>query len=115
MRLSRAREEQEPIAIIGIGCRYGGGIVDFDSFQRVIAAGRDAVGPVPPDRWSAAVDSGDRSSAGAGYCGFGAFLPDVGRFDASFFGIRPEVAREIDPQHRLLMEVAWEAAEDAGL
>ncbi|GAA1629760.1 beta-ketoacyl synthase N-terminal-like domain-containing protein [Catellatospora bangladeshensis] len=115
MRLSRGRNEQESIAIIGIGCRYGGGIVDFDSFQRVIAAGVDAVGTVPPDRWSAAFDSGDRTTAGAGYCGFGAFLPDVGRFDASFFGIRPEVAREIDPQHRLLMEVAWEAAEHAGL
>ncbi|MEV4410635.1 beta-ketoacyl synthase N-terminal-like domain-containing protein [Catellatospora sp. NPDC049609] len=115
MRLSRRRDEQESVAIIGIGCRYGGGIVDFDSFQRVIAAGVDAVGTVPPERWSSAYNADDRTTAGAGYCGFGAFLPDVGRFDASFFGIRPDVAREIDPQHRLLLEVAWEAAEDAGL
>src|SRR3954470_19196947 len=94
----------EPIAIIGIGCRFPGADGP-DAFWRLLCDGGDAVGAVPPGRWEDA-----RGATGVGHEGaprFGGFLGQVDRFDADFFGISPREAVRVDPQHRLLLEVAW--------
>ncbi|SCL19236.1 polyketide synthase [Micromonospora inyonensis] len=107
----------EPIAIIGIGCRYPGGIDDPRSFWEVIAAGTDAIGEIPPDRWRAdAHFDSDPATPGRMFVRQGGFLRSpVDRFDAGFFGMAPREAAALDPQQRLLLEVTWEAFEDAGL
>lgn len=93
----------EPIAVVGIGCRFPGGGDDPDSYWRMLCDGVDASGPVPPNRWC----DPDTPS--------GSFLSTaVADFDTDAFGITPREARSIDPQHRLVLEVAWEALEDAG-
>ncbi len=98
---------QEPIAVIGIGCRFPGGADGPQEYWRLLAEGRDAVTEVPADRWRAAdVDASP----------WGGFLPGgVQGFDPAFFGISPREAARMDPQQRLLAEVAWEALEDAGI
>jgi amino acid adenylation domain-containing protein len=98
---------REPIAIIGIGCRFPGASGP-DAFWRLLHAGTDAIGPIPTSRWDA--------EAGADFDipPFGGFLDEVDRFDADFFGIAPREAVFVDPQHRLLLETAWEALEDGG-
>jgi acyl transferase domain-containing protein/acyl carrier protein len=93
----------EPIAIIGLACRVPGAR-DPESFWRLLAAGRDAIGPVPEGRWPAGV--GRTFEAG--------FIERIEHFDAEFFGISPREARLMDPQQRLLLEVAWECLERAG-
>ena len=98
---------QEPIAIIGIGCRFPGASGP-EAFWRLLRDGVDAVGPVPDSRWD------QDTSRMFGIPHRGGFLKDVDKFDADFFGISPREAIFIDPQHRLLLEVAWEAIEDAG-
>ncbi|WP_437320287.1 SDR family NAD(P)-dependent oxidoreductase [Sorangium sp. So ce385] len=109
--------EREPIAIVGLGCRLPGGVADAEGFWRLLADGIDAVRPIPKERWDAdAVYDPDPEAPGKTYAREGAFLstsPDL--FDARFFGISPREAANIDPQHRLLMEVIWEAFEHAGL
>ncbi len=106
----------EPVAIVGIGCRFPGGAADPDAFWRLIADGRDAVTEVPPDRWDAdALWDPDPAAPGRIHSRWGAFLDDIDRWDAGFFGVSPREARRVDPQQRLLMEVAWEALEDAGI
>jgi len=106
---------REPIAIIGIGCRYPG-ISNPGEFWQTLIAGREAVGPYPGGRFAEL----DRMFAEAGRprarvrTDRGGFLKDVAGFDAQFFEISPREAVYIDPQHRLLLEVAWEALEDAG-
>ncbi len=100
----------EPIAVIGIGCRFPGGAEDPDRFWRLLADGVDAVGEVPPERWDAAA-LGDGDAAAR----WGAFLDSADGFDAGFFGVAPKEALTMDPQHRLLLEVAWEALEHAGV
>ncbi len=100
----------EPIAIVGIGCRFPGAHGP-EAFWKLLRDGVDAVGPVPTDRW----ETGNRSKVNAKKApGQGGFLEQVDRFDASFFGISPREAMRIDPQQRLLLEVAWEALEDSG-
>ena len=96
----------EPIAIIGIGCRFPGADGPA-AFWRLLTDGVDAVTEVPASRWNA--DAWAHSSSR-----WGGFLDQVDRFDAQFFGISPREAMRMDPQQRLLMEVAWEALEDAG-
>ncbi|MGW3150971.1 SDR family NAD(P)-dependent oxidoreductase [Streptomyces sp. NPDC001177] len=107
----------EPVAIIGMGCRFPGGIEDPRSFWDVIASGTDAIVDVPPDRWRTdAFFDEDLGTPGRMTVRQGGFLRSpVDRFDAAFFGMPPREAAALDPQQRLLLEVAWEAFEDAGL
>ncbi len=105
----------EPIAVIGLSCRFPGGAVDPESFWRLLRAGGDAVGEVPPERWDAdAVYDPRPGTPGKSYTRHGAFLTAVEDFDPDFFGIAPREAERMDPQQRLLLEVAWEALERAG-
>ncbi|MGA5820361.1 SDR family NAD(P)-dependent oxidoreductase [Kitasatospora sp. NPDC094028] len=110
------RHPHEPVAIVGIGCRFPGGADDPESFWQLLVEGRDAVGEVPADRWDVAeFTSEDPSVPGRTNSRWGGFLDGVDRFDPHFFGISPHEAERMDPQQRLLAEVAWEALEDAGL
>jgi len=109
------RSRTEPIAIVGLGCRFPGGVRDPESFWRLLAGGVDAIGYVPSDRWDAeAYYDPDPQAAGKICTKQGGFLGEVDRFDAAFFRIAPREAVHLDPQHRLLLEVAWEALERAG-
>ncbi|MER5556437.1 type I polyketide synthase [Streptomyces sp. NPDC002793] len=99
----------EPIAIVGMACRFPGGIDSPEEFWRVLSAGEDIVGAFPDDRgW-------DPGRLGADVHREGGFLADPGGFDAPFFGISPREALAMDPQQRLLLEVTWEALERAGI
>jgi len=105
----------DPVAIIGIGCRFPGADGP-DAFWRLLAEGVDAIREVPAERWSLdELHDQDPAAPGKMNTRWGGFLSDVDRFDAAFFGISPREAAHIDPQQRLLMEVAWDALEDAGL
>jgi acyl transferase domain-containing protein/acyl carrier protein len=109
------RARTEPIAIVGMGCRFPGGVVDGDSFWRLLAGGVDAVTDVPRDRFDVdAFFDPNPESRGTIYTRRGGFVPDIDRFDAPFFGISRREAVSLDPQQRLLLEVAWEALENAG-
>jgi acyl transferase domain-containing protein/NADPH:quinone reductase-like Zn-dependent oxidoreductase/acyl carrier protein len=102
-----ARVTDEPVAIVGIGCRFPGGVTGPGEFWRLIADGVDAVGPFPADRgWA---------TAGGEYAREGGFLADAAEFDAAFFGISPREALAMDPQQRLLLQTSWEALERAGI
>ena len=107
--------EAVPIAIVGIGCRFPGGVTDVESFWRLLSEGRDAITAIPPDR----MDIGhffdpQAATPGRMTTRCGGFLERIDEFDAEFFGISPREAECIDPQQRLLLETAWEALEDAG-
>ncbi|MBZ4422807.1 type I polyketide synthase [Myxococcus sp. RHSTA-1-4] len=105
----------EPVAIIGMACRFPGGATNPESFWRLLHDGVDAVTEVPPSRWTQeeAARLGPEALDKPG-ARWGAFLDEVDRFDAEFFGISPREAHRMDPQQRLLLEVAWEALESAG-
>ncbi|MFF6994951.1 beta-ketoacyl synthase N-terminal-like domain-containing protein [Streptomyces sp. NPDC008313] len=103
------------IALVGIGCRYPGGVNGPESFWNVLKDGVDVIGEIPPERWGSEYVSEDGSAPGTGYCRYAGVLPGLDRFDADFFGISFREAREMDPQQRLLLEVSWEALEHAGL
>ncbi|MFD8819724.1 beta-ketoacyl synthase N-terminal-like domain-containing protein, partial [Streptomyces sp. NPDC059627] len=110
LRLAReqvaALEEDRhaPIAIIGMGCRYPGGVRSPQDLWRLAAEGRDVIGDPPADRGGP-----DAAAAPGGY------LDDIAGFDAGFFGISPREALAMDPQQRLMLEVTWEALEHAGI
>ncbi|NVB36497.1 SDR family NAD(P)-dependent oxidoreductase [Pseudenhygromyxa sp. WMMC2535] len=110
------RSTNEAIAIIGVGMRVPGGILDLSSLWTFLSEGREAVGPLPPARWN--VDEfydPDPESKGHSYVREGSFLEQIDQFDPAFFGISPREAKNIDPQHRFLLEAAWEALENAGV
>ncbi|MCD0450564.1 SDR family NAD(P)-dependent oxidoreductase [Actinocorallia sp. API 0066] len=111
-----ARAADEPVAVVGVGCRFPGGIDGPEAFWSFLREGRDAVGEVPDGRWDA-FDDGSPEIADllANVTKRGGFLDDVAAFDARFFGITPREAAVMDPQQRLVLEVAWEALEHAGL
>jgi acyl transferase domain-containing protein len=115
LEIERSRRS-EPIALVGIGCRFPGGAANPAAFWRLLREGVDASGEVPPDRWNAdEFYDPDPNTAGKAYSKRGSFLERVDAFDAAFFGISPREALSMDPQQRLLLEVAWEALEDAGI
>ena len=105
-----------PVAVIGMACRLPGGINSPDLFWDALLRGEDLVTEIPADRWD--VDyyyDPEPGVPGRSVCKWGAFLDDVGAFDPEFFGISDKEATAMDPQHRLLLETAWEAMEHAGL
>ena len=106
----------EPIAVIGLGCRFPGEIAGPEALWRFLCEGRSAVGEVPSDRWEP-FDDGSPVVAAAlsGTTRWGSFLSEVDAFDAEFFEISPREAAKMDPQQRLLLEVAHEALEHAGI
>lgn len=108
--------QKEPIAIVGIGCRFPGSVDSPTSFWEKLTSGFDAIGEVPPNRWSTQNHFHETpQTPGKMYSRFGAFLDSVDCFDPQFFRITPREALSMDPQQRILMEVAWEAIEDAGI
>ncbi len=106
----------EPIAVIGMGCRFPGGAEDAEAFWEIMMAGVDAVRELPASKWNAEEwYSEDRDAPGKISTKFGAFLDDIDLFDAEFFGISPNEAIAMDPQQRLALMTAHQAMENAGL
>ncbi len=110
------RARSEPIAIVGMGCRFPGGANGPDAFWRLLAGGVDAITEVPAGRWDMErLFDPDPDTPGKMCTRYGGFLDHIDRFDAAFFDITPREAAAIDPQQRMLLEVAWEALEHGGL
>ncbi|MFF8654376.1 SDR family NAD(P)-dependent oxidoreductase [Streptomyces huasconensis] len=112
----KAAPAERAIAVVGAACRLPGGIHDLDQLWDALRQGRDVVGEIPEGRFESSrfVDTA-MPRPGKSYTAAGAFLDDVTGFDAAYFGIAPKEASRMDPQHRLLMELAVEALDDAGI
>lgn len=112
------RARSEPVAIVGMGCRYPGGADTPGKFWDLLRSGRDAVAEIPPERWDVrAYYDPTSSQAGSVYTKHAALLDQrmIEEFDPQFFGIAPREAAAMDPQQRMLLEVCWEALEHAGV
>jgi myxalamid-type polyketide synthase MxaB len=106
---------REPVAVVGMSCRLPGGVTTPAQYWSLLRDGRSGIREIPGDRWDVeAYYDADPKAPGKMYTKYGGFLEQIDRFDASFFGIAPREAIMLDPQHRLLLECAWESLEDAG-
>ena len=115
LRQSPKSAAPEPIAIVGIGCRYPGGADTPEAFWQMIRGGVDAVTEVPKSRWDVdGIYDPDPTVPNKTNTRWGGFLEQVDQFDPQFFGIAPREVSTMDPQQRLLLEVTWEALADAG-
>jgi acyl transferase domain-containing protein/acyl-CoA synthetase (AMP-forming)/AMP-acid ligase II/acyl carrier protein len=110
---SAPRFSNEPIAIIGIGCRFPGADSPM-AFWQLLRDGKDAITEISPERWNISTIYDQNPVVGKAEAYRAGFLEQIDRFDSVFFGISPREATYMDPQQRLLLEVAWEALEDAG-
>ncbi|MFW6168861.1 MAG: type I polyketide synthase [Planctomycetota bacterium] len=115
-RTDGVRSRREPIAIVGVGCRFPGHACTPPRFWRNLRDGVDAITEIPADRWNLE-QFHDRAQGvpGKAHASRGGFVDDLDRFDPQFFGISPREATRMDPQQRMLLEVTWEAIEDAGV
>src|ERR1700733_635944 len=105
----------DPIAVVGIGCRFPGNVRTPEECWRVLADGIDTITDIPGDRWPVATYyDADPIASGKTNSRWGGFIADADLFDPVLFGISPREAASIDPQQRLLLEVAWEAIQDSG-
>jgi acyl transferase domain-containing protein/acyl carrier protein len=119
--VEQARREpaatNQPIAIIGLSCRFPGGADDPEAYWQLLREGRDAIREVPADRWTptppSPIGSADRGGPETQW--YGGFLDGIDQFEPQFFGISPREANTMDPQQRLVLEVSWEALERAGM
>ena len=106
----------EPVAVVGIGCRFPGNASGPDGYWNFLANGGDGISEIPADRWNAdEFYDADQFAPGRMSSKWGGFLSDVSGFDADYFGISPREAEAMDPQQRLMLEVAYEALEHAGI
>lgn len=110
------REKREPIAIIGMSCRFPGGATSLEAYWNLLHSGVDAIREVPADRWDIdALYDPDPDCPGKMYTRMGGFLEEVDKFDTYFFGMSPRETLKTDPQQRLAAEVSWEALENAAI
>ena len=115
-QLAAEQRPDEPIAIVGMACRFPGGANSPDAFWQLLSEGRDAISEVPADRWD--IDEfydPDPDAPGKMSTRFGGFVDNIDMFDPDLFGISPREAVSMDPQQRVLLEVSWEALEGAGI
>ena len=122
LRQARTRIEalehagSEPLAIIGVACRFPGNVTTPDAYWQLLRSGTDAISEVPADRWNInSLYDADSGAPGKMITRWGGFLAQVDQFDPQFFGISPREAQSVDPQQRLVLEVSWEALERAGI
>ncbi|MFB2836378.1 MupA/Atu3671 family FMN-dependent luciferase-like monooxygenase, partial [Floridanema evergladense] len=110
------KSKKEPLAIVGMGCRFPGGANSPEAFWELLSNGVDAISEIPPNRWDIeAFYDPDPNAPGKMYARYGGFIDRLEEFDAQFFGISPREALTLDPQQRLLLEVSWEALENAAI